>query len=755
MQLLRALPYPAADRLYRLDYAEPGQDWPDNLERLDWRATDDVVEHLHLVGPRRVLHARRAGHAHAVRSGAWIDARLHPRPGRQGRGGPDAGRPRLSARRAAGRGDQPRAVAVEVSRRLGRCWPETFRAYVSDRPDEAETFTIVGVLPPGFWHVNTYSEVLAPLRAPTYPYLVRVRAGVSRDVAADRLSSFVRAGLHAARDLAHAGDVTSRELRRHGSSDARRDRRRCRAGAGHRGGECGGAAARARTATREGYWPSGWRLARATPSRPAARRSKALLVGGRDGGRPRRQRGSRCGRLRRQIEQLSRPSRARAVIGAVAIDGTVLAIGLGCGLLVTLVFTLSAARLSAWLATLVRPAGPARRNGLARPATCAVRAHRRRGGRVDHPAGRRRADAAERAQHAACGFRGGRIAGRHFQPDAAAAVVPDAASRTTFFERLSAQLSGVAGSTSVALGDYWPLQTRSASRVHTSAPARVEAAASVIRVTSGYFDTIGMALLDGRHFTARDTAGADPVVIVSAALAERLWPGARAVGQSLSIAGEDASGPARIRQVIGVVGDVRQTHTDTDQLDASTCRSSRSRAGLPSSMFAICQLRHGKPICARRSPPSTRRSRSVRPAGSTPRSSRSARGRASWRGYSPSIPSRPAGWRSSACTASSRTRCGSARKKSRSGWRSAPTPQRSSKLSLRQGAIVIAGGVLVGSWGAVALGRVLEGYLHGVRPAEPGLLGSRCSRVRCDRARGHLEAGASRGEHERRDGAQE
>ena len=29
-----------------------------------------------------------------------------------------------------------------------------FDAYVSDRPDEAEAFTIIGVLPADFWHVN-------------------------------------------------------------------------------------------------------------------------------------------------------------------------------------------------------------------------------------------------------------------------------------------------------------------------------------------------------------------------------------------------------------------------------------------------------------------------------------------------------------------------------------------------------------------------------------------------------------------------
>ena len=43
--LLSDLPYPAADRLYTIRYGGPGQDQPRNMETLDWRSLDDVVEH--------------------------------------------------------------------------------------------------------------------------------------------------------------------------------------------------------------------------------------------------------------------------------------------------------------------------------------------------------------------------------------------------------------------------------------------------------------------------------------------------------------------------------------------------------------------------------------------------------------------------------------------------------------------------------------------------------------------------------------
>ena len=55
----------------------------------------------------------------------------------------------------------------------------TFEAYVSDRPNEVEAFTVIGVLPANHWHTNAFTEVLAPLRVPAYPYIVRLRDGVT------------------------------------------------------------------------------------------------------------------------------------------------------------------------------------------------------------------------------------------------------------------------------------------------------------------------------------------------------------------------------------------------------------------------------------------------------------------------------------------------------------------------------------------------------------------------------------------------
>jgi putative ABC transport system permease protein len=52
-------------------------------------------------------------------------------------------------------------------------------------------------------------------------------------------------------------------------------------------------------------------------------------------------------------------------------------------------------------------------------------------------------------------------------------------------------------------------------------------------VSPGYFDAMGIGILQGRAFAAADSAGALPVGIVSASFAGRMWPGQSALGRRL------------------------------------------------------------------------------------------------------------------------------------------------------------------------------------------------------------------------------
>jgi predicted permease len=71
-------------------------------------------------------------------------------------------------------------------------------------------------------------------------------------------------------------------------------------------------------------------------------------------------------------------------------------------------------------------------------------------------------------------------------------------------------------------------------------------------VSRDYFRTLGVAVLEGREFTAADHADSPLVAIVNRTLAERLWPGRPAVGQVLTFPRSGGD-----RTVVGVVDDVR------------------------------------------------------------------------------------------------------------------------------------------------------------------------------------------------------
>jgi predicted permease len=73
------------------------------------------------------------------------------------------------------------------------------------------------------------------------------------------------------------------------------------------------------------------------------------------------------------------------------------------------------------------------------------------------------------------------------------------------------------------------------------------------RVSTGYFATLGIPLLQGRDFAAADRANTEPVAIVSRTLAERAWPGEPALGKRIRFSDRDAEELT----VVGVAGDVK------------------------------------------------------------------------------------------------------------------------------------------------------------------------------------------------------
>ena len=80
--------------------------------------------------------------------------------------------------------------------------------------------------------------------------------------------------------------------------------------------------------------------------------------------------------------------------------------------------------------------------------------------------------------------------------------------------------------------------------------------AAIKVVTPGYFELMGIPLVEGRFLSQDDDGGAEPAVVINEYAAERYWPGESAVGRWISYTEDEDQAPVQ-RRVVGVIGDVR------------------------------------------------------------------------------------------------------------------------------------------------------------------------------------------------------
>jgi putative ABC transport system permease protein len=78
-------------------------------------------------------------------------------------------------------------------------------------------------------------------------------------------------------------------------------------------------------------------------------------------------------------------------------------------------------------------------------------------------------------------------------------------------------------------------------------------------VTTDYFRTLQIPLLKGRQFTSQDSKDAPGVIIINDILGRRCWPNEDPIGKRLTVGFEKDP-----RQIIGVVGSIKQTTLDAD-----------------------------------------------------------------------------------------------------------------------------------------------------------------------------------------------
>jgi predicted permease len=137
-----------------------------------------------------------------------------------------------------------------------------------------------------------------------------------------------------------------------------------------------------------------------------------------------------------------------------------------------------------------------------------------------------------------------------------------------YYKSLLDRVAALPGVQSVALSHTFPSPIVSkdvASRVEEPDAAN-GLPIDLETVTPGLFNTVGMALLEGRDFVVGDTPSTEAVVIVTRGLARRMFPTGDALGRRIRIGNE----PQRASlTIIGVTADLRVGDIRTDPMPAA------------------------------------------------------------------------------------------------------------------------------------------------------------------------------------------
>jgi putative ABC transport system permease protein len=132
------------------------------------------------------------------------------------------------------------------------------------------------------------------------------------------------------------------------------------------------------------------------------------------------------------------------------------------------------------------------------------------------------------------------------------------------YDTVIRELGSLPGVESAAGIDPVPFRAAGSGRQHVDVSTGSAARTLLIRllgVSPGYFQTMRVPLFGGRDFDGGDRAASDAVVIISARAATKLFGSpADALDHSLRI--DNGPGPPISRRIVGVVGDVRYAPDD-------------------------------------------------------------------------------------------------------------------------------------------------------------------------------------------------
>jgi putative ABC transport system permease protein len=138
--------------------------------------------------------------------------------------------------------------------------------------------------------------------------------------------------------------------------------------------------------------------------------------------------------------------------------------------------------------------------------------------------------------------------------------------RIAFYESLFARIAALPGVEAVGAVDELPTEGGSQTYFIVEdrpIPPREEIPLTEYSlVSTGYFKAMGLRLLKGREFDARDARDAPFVCIIDEKFAEQYWPGQDPIGKRLKYGGADPANPWTT--VVGLVANVRYQGPDQE-----------------------------------------------------------------------------------------------------------------------------------------------------------------------------------------------
>lgn len=138
----------------------------------------------------------------------------------------------------------------------------------------------------------------------------------------------------------------------------------------------------------------------------------------------------------------------------------------------------------------------------------------------------------------------------------------------TLYRRLHDSFAAMPGIASVSMCMYAPQSGDWYHSIHIDgqpAPGpNADNGAGVDRVTSGFFETTGNPIVEGRGITGRDTANSEHVAVVNQAFAKKFFKGEDPIGKFF---GDSDPRATRLYRIVGVAKDARITSSPGKPVD--------------------------------------------------------------------------------------------------------------------------------------------------------------------------------------------